>query len=236
MRKPGVLLLLLFILCLLPGCGAKAPKEDGPLTINRDGTLGNLRWGMRHADAAYADSRIVFDALVGPNWDSCEVEFLGRRWRLKLFYSNLGWVSAAPDRLWRLSLEPLEEGGSWEELVEPLEAVLGPRNVRSRVRDGTMDEREALPEWAWCWSSPERLGDLVSRETLEGFLPNPAQVDDTLAFPLFTVFFVYGDYSIAWYGTSALPEGAAGLPRIEIAADAACRAAVLSEAEAAGQS
>lgn len=76
----------------------------------------------------------------------------------------------------------------------------------------------------------------MSRETLEGFLPNPAQVDDTLAIPLFTVFFVYGDYSIAWYGTSALPEGAAGLPRIEIVADAACRAAVLAEAEAAGQS
>ncbi len=76
----------------------------------------------------------------------------------------------------------------------------------------------------------------MSRETLEGFLPNPAQADDALASPLFTVFFVYGDYSIAWYGTSALPEEEAGLPRIEIVADAACRAAVLAEAEAAGQS
>ena len=235
MRKSAVLLLLLFILALLPGCGAKAPKEDGPLAVHPDGTLGDLRWGMRHVDAAYADSRIVFDALVGPNWDSCEVEFLGRRWRLKLYYSELSWLSAAPDRLWRLSLEPLEEGGSWEELVEPLEAVLGPRNVRERVRDGTKDEMEALPEWAWCWASQETLGDRVSRETLEGFLPNPAQVDDTLAFPLFTVFFVYGDYSIAWYGTSPLPEEEAGLPRIEIAADAACRAAVLAEAEAAGE-
>ena len=51
-------LLLLFTLLLLTGCRTKAPSDEGPLTLTPDGTLGNLRWGMRYAEAVNADSRI----------------------------------------------------------------------------------------------------------------------------------------------------------------------------------
>ena len=69
-------LLLFFALLLLPGCGKTARTTDeGPLTLNPDGTLGNLRWGMRYAEAVNADSRIRLGTGDDPNQNVCEVEF-----------------------------------------------------------------------------------------------------------------------------------------------------------------
>ena len=145
-------LLLLFALLLLPGCRTKAPSDEGPLTLNPDGTLGNLRWGMRYAEAVNADSRIRLGTSDDPNM--------------------AGYVGDGVSRLGRMTLSPLEEG-SWEELVEPLEAVLGPRNITARYVGPEWDEEgrftcsshEGLPKWAWAWESAETMGSrLTGRE------------------------------------------------------------------------
>lgn len=213
MRKCIVFLLVL-ALVLFPGCGKKAPADQGPLTLNPDGTLGNLRWGMRWAEAAAADSRFSIGTGENPNRNSFEVEFLGKRWTLTLSIGAsaymAGYVRDGVSRLGRLELSPLEEG-SWEELVEPLEAVLGPQNITARYVDPKWDEagnficlyREPLPEWAWAWASAETLGDRLTDRELAVSYPYSTDLSSLrYGTPLFTVYFQYRDaqrYSVYSY-------------------------------------
>ena len=222
MRRLFSVLLMVFLL-LLPGCGNRAPKDDGPLTLNPDGTLGNLRWGMRYAEAASADSRIVLTSTADPNAERCTVEFLGKRWTLELYFNTVGsYLQNGVRRLIRLTLSPLEEG-SWEELVEPLEAVLGPRNITARYLDPKWDEEgrftcsshEGLPKWAWAWESAETMGSRLTDRELAAAYP---YAEDLNAFrwgtPLFTVYFQYRDardnywYSYQNLQTTHLPAAA----------------------------
>ena len=215
MRKLLALLLILALL-LLPGCSPKARKDDSPLTLNPDGTLGNLRWGMRYAEAANADSRILLGSDRDPNEDSCVVEFLGRRWTLTLCFEAIGrldgYVQDEVHRLTRLVLNPLE-AGNWAELVEPLEAVLGPRNITARYTNPEWDEegrfscsaQEGLPQWAWAWGSRETLGSRLTDRELAAAYP---YAEDLSALrcgtPLFTVYFVYRDARENWYDYQTL--------------------------------
>jgi hypothetical protein len=225
MRKR--VLLLLLIALLLPGCGPKAPTDEGPLTLNPDGTLGNLRWGMRYAEAVKADSRIRLGVNAGPGTDSCTVEFLGKTWTLNLTFGAPGVLSpyAQDDvsRLGQIELIP-PEGESWEELVEPLEAALGPRNIRVRYQ-------APLPEWAWAWQSAETLGDRLTERELAAAYP---YADDLSSLrdgtPLFTAYFLYrepgGEY---WYGNADPPEEPTGELRLVIEGSYAVEACILEQ-------
>ena len=209
MRRSLAFLLVLALL-LLPGCGPKAQKADGPLTLNPDGTLGNLRWGMRYAEAFHADSRIIPGTGGDPNLESCTVEFLGKQWTLTLVFGASahmsGHVRDGVRRLTRLELSPLE-GGSWEELVEPLEAVLGPRNITARYVSPTWDEegnfscltRERIPQWAWAWTSGETMGDLLTEKELAAAYPYAEDLNASrFGTPLFTLYFQYWDAVGHW--------------------------------------
>ena len=141
MRKCIVFLLVLaLVLVCLPSCGKKAPMDEGPLSINPDGTLGLLRWGMTREEAAKADRRIVFDASEDGGWSSCEVEFLGRQWTLRLDFVPFSEEGEeGPRRLCLLRLYP-RETGLGTELIEPMEAMLGPRNVKVYHRNRVWQE------------------------------------------------------------------------------------------------
>ena len=209
-------LLLLFTLLLLTGCRTKAPSDEGPLTLNPDGTLGNLRWGMRYAEAVNADSRIRLGTSDDPNLNICEVEFLGKRWTLSLTFgppaAMAGYVGDGVSRLGRMTLSPLEEG-SWEELVEPLEAVLGPRNITARYVGPEWDEEgrftcsshEGLPKWAWAWESAETMGSRLTDRELAAAYPYAEDLNALRwGTPLFTVYFQYRDARDNWYSCQNL--------------------------------
>lgn len=204
MRK-RIVLLLFFALLLPAGCSPKVQKDDRPLTLNPDGTLGNLRWGMRYAEAVNADSRIRLGTSDDPNLDSCEVEFLGKRWTLTLTFGAPAYLSPyvqdGVSRLGRMELSPLEDG-SWEELVEPMEAVLGPRNITARYVNPEWDEegrftcssREGIPKWAWAWESTETMGSLLTDRELAAAYPYAEDLSARrYGTPLFTVYFQYRD-------------------------------------------
>ena len=228
MRK-AVAFLLLFALLLLPGCGNRAPKDDRPLTLNPDGTLGNLRWGMRYAEAVNADSRIRLGTSDDPNLNICEVEFLGKRWTLSLTFgppaTMAGYVGDGVSRLGRMTLSPLEEG-SWEELVEPLEAVLGPRNITARYVGPEWDEEgrftcsshEGLPKWAWAWESAETMGSRLTDRELAAAYPYAEDLNALRwGTPLFTVYFQYRDARDNWYSYQNLqPTHLPAVPETEL--------------------
>ncbi len=223
-------LLLFFALLLLPGCGKTARTTDeGPLTLNPDGTLGNLRWGMRYAEAVNADSRIRLGTSDDPNLNICEVEFLGKRWTLSLTFgppaTMAGYVGDGVSRLGRMTLSPLEEG-SWEDLVEPLEAVLGPRNITARYVGPEWDEEgrftcsshEGLPKWAWAWESAETMGSRLTGRELAAAYPYAEDLNALRwGTPLFTVYFQYRDARDNWYSYQDLqPTHLPAVPETEL--------------------
>lgn len=205
MRKSVVFLLILALaLAWLPGCGKKATMDEGSLTINPDGTLGLLRWGMTREEAAKADRRIVFDASEDGGWSSCEVEFLGRQWTLRLDFIPFSEEGEeGPRRLSMLRLFPLE-AGMGTELIEPMEAMLGPRNVKVYHRNQVWQEDGSFTctssrdyaDWAWYWESEEAIGSRVSRKKLEKAYPEaePERLNSLqYGSPLYTVVFLYED-------------------------------------------
>ncbi len=237
MRRIITLLLVLSLL-LLPGCGKPAqPKDEGPLTLNPDGTLGNLRWGMSYGETAYADNRIVFGSGGDLSGESCAVEFLGKKWRLTPafgFYDrgHIVFGSNGTRRyLVGLELTPLEESGGWKELAGSLEAVFGPRNIRFEASGESWDDEgnytctdaRDLPEWAWRWASSEVLGDRVSRETLVRSVPDlegvPYRINTALyGSPLLCVYFMYYSEAHRRYNDICPEEEPEGLPAVFISA------------------
>ena len=197
----ALVLLLLFALLLPAGC---APKDDGPLTMNPDGTLGLLRWGMTREEAARADRRIVFTPDPERSAESCQVDFLGRQWTLRLDFMPFSEEGEeGPRRLSTLRLYP-RETGLGTELIEPMEAMLGPRNVKAYPRslvwqeDGsfTCTSSQDYADWAWYWESEESIGSRVSRKKLEQAYPDaePERLNSLqYGSPLYTVLFLYED-------------------------------------------
>ena len=104
MRK-SIVILLLFALVLLPGCGTGAPTDEGPLGINPDGTIGLLRWGMTREEAEKADRRIVFNKDPNMPVGVSNVEFLGHQAGLSLQFRSFPEEGEdAPERLWRINV------------------------------------------------------------------------------------------------------------------------------------
>ena len=204
----ALVLLLLFALLLPAGC---APKDDGPLTMNPDGTLGLLRWGMTLEQAEKADKRIVLTMTDSGGY--CDLEFLGRKWQLSLWFARFD--EEGPDaalRLYSLRLYPAE-AGEWETLIGPLETMLGPRNIRTYYRnqkwqeDGsfTCTSQRELEDWERYWASEKSIGDRVNRKTLEKAYPDKdpeAMAKLRYGTPLYEIMLVFGSdiiqYSPEW--------------------------------------
>ena len=172
MRKCIVFLLVLTLALALPGCGPKAPGDEGPLGINPDGTIGLLRWGMTREEAEKADRRIVFNKDPEMARDVSNVELLGQMAGISLqFLSFPEEGENAPERLWRLNVfftlergepdyipivgayfpEAAEDGqsygcGGWAS-TETLEDRISPKKLEKLWPEGVEDGRTAQPLW-----------------------------------------------------------------------------------------
>ena len=158
MRRCIVLLLVLALL-LLPGCGAKAPADEGPLGINPDGTIGLLRWGMTREEAEKADRRIVFSSEPGRSDITCDVVFLGHQAGLSLFFTQFPQEGDyAPERLWRINVFLNLERG------EPDYIPIVGAYFTEAAEDGQSYGYGG-------WASTETLEDRIPMEKLEQFYP-----------------------------------------------------------------
>ena len=163
MRAVRKLLALLLILALLPlpGCG-KREYPPRAYTLNPDGTVDSLRWGMTYAQAARKVRQIAQehpDAWWGYEPEGTEVTVFmpqgailgyGTGYVRLIFRHFTAEGSRSPLRLAeiRVSFYPEAE---LEDLCSRAEEAL------------TLME----PKSAWSWTSPETLGDRVSRESIE---------------------------------------------------------------------
>lgn len=183
MRRLFSVLLMVFLL-LLPGCGNRAPKDDGPLTLNPDGTVDSLRWGMTYAQAARKVKQIAQehpDAWWGYEPEGTEVTVFmpqgailgyGTGYVHLIFRHFTAEGSRSPLRLAeiRVSFYPEAE---LEDLCSRAEEAL------------TLME----PKSAWSWTSPETLGDRASREVIEEFFKGYTEefIQRKCDTPLYTV-------------------------------------------------
>ena len=159
MRKCIVFLLVLALVLVLPGCGKKAPADEGPLSINPDGTLGLLRWGMTREEAAKADRRIVFTTEPGRADSVCDVEFLGHQTGLALFFAQFPQEGDyAPDRLVLIRAFLFLEKGEPDYIP-----IVGAYFTQGE---------EELSYGSGGWSSAETLEDRIPMEKLEEFYPD----------------------------------------------------------------
>ena len=160
MRKSIIFLLVLALtLVLLPGCGAKAPADEGPLGINPDGTIGLLRWGMTREEAEKADRRIVFSSEPGMSSIACDVEFLGHQAGLSLFFTQFPQEGDyAPERLWLIKVFFDLERGEPDYIPIVGAYFTGEPAERSYGYGG--------------WASTETLEDRIPMEKLEEFYPD----------------------------------------------------------------
>ena len=161
MRKwIAILLLPALILGLLSGCGPKVPADEGPLTMNPDGTIGLLRWGMTREEAEKADRRIVFSSEPGMSSIACDVEFLGHQAGLSLFFTQFPQEGDyAPERLWRINVFLNLERG------EPDYIPIVGAYFTEAAEDGQSYGYGG-------WASTETLEDRIPREKLEEFYPD----------------------------------------------------------------
>ena len=190
MRRLFSVLLMVFLL-LLPGCGNRAPKDDGPLTLNPDGTVDSLRWGMTYAQAARKVRQIAQehpDAWWGYEPEGTEVTvfmplgvFLGYwpGYVHLIFRHFTAEGKRSPLRLVeiRVSFSPEAE---LEDLCSRAEAALTLMGPKS----------------AWSWTSPETLGDRVSRESIEEAYRGYTEefIQRKCDMPLYTVSVSYAEY------------------------------------------
>lgn len=158
----ALVLLLLFAL-LLPGCGNRAPKDDGPLTINPDGTVGLLRWGMTWEEVQRADSRIVFpeeagDADADHVSKAANVEFMDRQAGLTLRFIRFPEEGEnAPRRLYMIHIFSNLKAGEPDYIP-----IVGEHFTES-------EEEQSYGYGGW--TSTETLEDRVPRKRLEKLWP-----------------------------------------------------------------
>ena len=191
----ALLLSLLFIAACATDPGSLSPQPEA-LTLNPDGTVNALRWGITPEEAAAADTRLsfyeydnnhtkVFAKLTG-------VSFLGYPAEVTLVFPKLsvegGWLHYVEYGFPVLEDIQITVPGEID-LTEELTAILGQREKHALDRhsgDGVdyvngmprprYDPRE-LPEAEWYWHSEELLTDLLSAEQLR--LENPNLKDRT---------------------------------------------------------
>ncbi len=154
--------LLMILLLLLPGCGNRAPKDDGPLTLNPDGTLGNLRWGMTWEEARTADSRILFPEEGGYEdadhvSKAVNVEFMDRQAGLTLRFIRFPEEGEnAPRRLYMIHVFFNLKAGEPDYIPLVKACLTGDTVEVGRQRRGSGE-----------WGSAETLEDRIPRERLE---------------------------------------------------------------------
>ena len=169
MRKIVVFLLVcaLALVLALPGCGPKAPADEGPLGINPDGTIGLLRWGMTREEAEKADRRIVFNKDPEMARDVSNVELLGQMAGISLqFLSFPEEGEDAPERLWRINVFLNLERGEPDYI--PIVGAYFTKNAEEATGYGYGE-----------WSSTVTLGDRVPRQRLEALSPELADLADS---------------------------------------------------------
>lgn len=168
----ALVLLLLFAL-LLPGCGNRAPKDDGPLTINPDGTVGLLRWGMTWEEVQRADSRIVFpeeagDADADHVSKAANVEFMDRQAGLTLRFIRFPEEGEnAPRRLYMIHIFSNLKAGE-PDYIPLVKACLTSDTVEvGRQRRGSGE-----------WGSTKTLEDCIPRDRLDALYPEWAELTE----------------------------------------------------------
>ena len=167
MRRTIVFLLILVLtLVWLPGCGAKTPKDEGPISINPDGTVGLLRWGMTRQEAEKADRRIVFAPDPEHMVNTCNLTFLDHEAGLSLFFRSFPEEGEdAPERLYMIrAFLRLKKG-------EPDYVPM----VGAYFAGG----REELSYGSGGWASAETLEDRIPRERLEALWPEGVETGRT---------------------------------------------------------
>lgn len=154
-------LLLVFALLLLPGCGKRADPPRA-YTLNPDGTVDNLRWGMTYAQAARRVKQIAQehpDAWWGYEPEGTEVTVFMPQGTFLGFWT--GYV--------HLIFRHFTAEGSRSPLrLAEIRASFSPE---AELEDLCFRAEEALtlmePKSAWSWTSPETLGDRASREAID---------------------------------------------------------------------
>ena len=168
MRKCIVFLLVLALtLGLFPGCGKRAPADEGPLGINPDGTGGLLRWGMTRQEAEKADRRIVFSTEPETPAGVCNVELLGQTAGMSLQFRRFPEEGEnAPERLWRINVFFNLERGEPDYVPIVGAYFTGAAEERSYGCGG--------------WSSTETLEDRIPRKRLEALWPEGVEQGRTV--------------------------------------------------------
>ena len=162
------------------------------LTLNADGTVGALRWGMTVEEARAACPELTFvesDGGVRP-WavyaSLSEVRFQGYPAEVTFCFMQYevdeGIYSASEGLPLLFSYEIVIPGYA-QDLTEKLEAILGPRETHQRDLSGQQPvtyvegaprppyEERVLPEEEWYWHSGESAADLVRAEDLRRTVP-----------------------------------------------------------------
>ncbi len=208
---------LLFFCAAVTDAQALAVKPE-VLTLNADGTVGALRWGMTPEEALAACPGLKLASAPSEELDRAAVyarmegvSFLGytadAALTFRRYFPEDGNRHDPSEGIPALvSLEIVVPG--YAELTEELEAALGPRETHQRdlsgrqsvvYRDGKpyppYEERE-LPEELWYWHSDETAADLIDAELLRGVLSSRPELTD--AEVLEALCFTYGWDARVW--------------------------------------
>ncbi len=163
-----------------------------PLSLNADGTLGLLRWGMTPEQAAAVDPRIVFTADSGESWTTrflrYEVrglDFMGREATATLTFSSFDFSNgigygSGPDYYLETILIVPEDPEA--DLTEELCACLGEQETHRLGYGDWWDEegnqhhgphpaQQELPESDWYWLAEQSIFDMVPLERLRACYP-----------------------------------------------------------------
>lgn len=126
-----------------------APRAESaePLSLNTDGTLGLLRWGMTPDEAAKADSRIFFDSGTGgelfETWTQNELSLFGEKMCANyLFVTHEG--NTFLDAMELCFTGPFDKAS----VVSQLEGLWGPRIDHYTSLSG---QEIPAPEENWWW-------------------------------------------------------------------------------------